>query len=76
MSRRPSREIRERVRAVFEDSPKQGYRPAELVEKVGLQANTVAMAAWDLIDAGELFISQDKKMKLTSREMLNASLLV
>ena len=74
MSRRPSKQIREQVRAVFEDNPKQGYEPAELVAKVGLQASTVAMAAWDLIDAGEVFINEEKKMRLSSSEAFNAPL--
>lgn len=76
MSIRPSKKIREQVKAAFESNPTQGYKPAELVEKVGLQPGTVAMAAWDLIDAGEVFINGEKRMKLVPGGTLNASLSV
>lgn len=74
MSIRPSKQIREQVRAAFVTNPTHGYKPAELVAKVGLKAGTVAMAAWDLIDAGEVFINKEKRMELTADETLNASL--
>ena len=70
--RRPSDKIRKQVRKVFEDNPTRGYKPAELVERVGLQASTVAMAAWDLIDSGELFISTEKEIKLTPHGSVDA----
>jgi hypothetical protein len=76
MSIRPSKQIREQVRVAFESNPTHGYKPAELVAKVGLQAGTVAMAVWDLIDAGEIFINKEKRMELTTDETLNASLSV
>lgn len=74
MSVRPSEEILAQIRAAFADDPTRGYIPAELVEEVGLASGTVAMATWDLIDAGELFISRERKIKKTPSEHFNATL--
>lgn len=76
MSLRPSEEIREQIRAAFNADPQKGYRPAELVEEVGLACGQVAMATWDLIDAGELFISRGREIKRIPRGVMNASLSV
>lgn len=74
--RRPSEKVRARVKKVFEEDPNRSLRPAELVEKVGLQPNTVAKAVWDLIDSGELSFDRDRAIKLASDGSMNAALSV